>query len=246
MERIRKSLLVFLFILVFGVLYSQNINKKPVEEKEKKTYKPVEVLNGIREKFYSLIPNTFSSYIESDVINDSLKKIPDKAITDKNNMRVKIFFHKEWGVRIILEGVIDPFKNRFSYMEKIFDFIKPFNYKDEEFFKTYEIFDIREDSFKLRKKGGVRTHLKLFFDTDFNIKKVQEYKDNRLVTTVFIKYIMIDKNILIDRIRVLFYEENNLKILEFWLKDFDINIDINEDIFLGYYYGHGKDKGFIC
>ncbi|HOJ49661.1 MAG TPA: hypothetical protein PKW55_02515 [Spirochaetota bacterium] len=239
MEKLSLILLILLSFFNLGFASSDEI------QKDKKIYTKEEIIKGIDEKFYSLIPKSFSAVIESDTTKESISKIPEKAIIDKNMLKIKLYFSKELGVRVILEGVIDPFKNRFSYMEKIFDFIKPFNNTDT-FFNTYEIFDIREDSFKLRKRGSVGTFLKIFFDNFFNIKKVQEYKDNKLVTTIFIRYNMIRENVVIEKIRVLFYEEDSLKILEFFLKDYDININVNEDIFLGYKNGNSKNKGFIC
>lgn len=220
MEKIMKKKMIFFILFIFpaGILAS---SEKEIYEK-------------VREYFVKEFPKSFSAKIWGESLEKSIQNIPSEAIQDAKKVHILLLFHKKWGNRVILKGVSEPFADRFSYIEQVFEFIQPFLQESsyEAFRRQYEITDIQENGFRLKKKLTQGAYLEIGLRNG-RIGKVKEYKDGNLVMTLYLSYKKMERYILPERIKVFFYEEKKLRILNFELNDFDFQPNITEEDFLG-------------
>lgn len=214
-----KILFFFILLPICSLIYSI-----PEEDLYKK----------IKDFYTTEFPEKFLCEIEGETLKNSIDRLPKEAIKDQKNLKIVLLFHKEWGSRVILKGVEEPFMDRFSYIENIFEFIIPFVGKKtyQDFVKKYEIYDIRENVFKMKKKLTSGSFLEITLSKNIVIN-VKEYKENKLLMNVFIDYKKIEKYAAPINIKVFYYDDNKLRTLKFDLKNYDFNPNIKEEDFLG-------------
>lgn len=195
---------------------------------------PEEVYQNVGTFFHKNLPDTFTCEIKGDNLQKSMQLIPPDAIKDKKNLKIELLFHKKLGNKVILKGVVTAYEDRFSYIEKVFEFITPFirekNYA--AFAKKYDLYDARESGFKLKKKLTHDNYLDVFMK-DGLIAQIKEYKNGKLLMNLNIFYKYFDRYFLPAEIKVFFYDEDKLKILKFELTNFNFNPNISEEEFLG-------------
>jgi hypothetical protein len=190
--------------------------------------------NQVQGFFQKEFPQKFSCEIQGDSLTKSIANLPKEAVVDKSKLKITLLFHRKYGSRVILSGVIGAFKDRFSYIENIFEFILPFVQKEnyQKFAEKYQIYDIRESSFKLKKKLTSGNYLEIILNKNM-ISSIKEYKDQKLIINTLIEYEKKETYWVPFLIKVFYYEENQLKILKFNLNYYNLNPKIEEDDFLG-------------
>jgi hypothetical protein len=195
---------------------------------------PVDFYRTIDNYLKKEFPQSFTCKIKGESLNQSIRKIPKDAIQDPDRVHIQLLFHRKWGTRVVLKGVAGPFQDRFSYIERVFEFIQPFlqDLSFNDFSKKYSIFDPRESSFKLKKKFTEGAYLEIQI-RESKIFKVKEYKNEELQMRLEIEYQTFEKFVLPVKLKVFFYEKEKLKILNFRLNDFDFQPNLSEEDFLG-------------
>ena len=184
--------------------------------------------------FQKDFPKKFKCKIIGDALKKSIKQIPKDAIIDAKNIHIKLIYHKKYGTRIKLMGVNEVFEDRFSYMEKIFEFIKPFVQKQsyKQFNTKYKLFKASRSMVRLRKKYTKNAYL------EFKLKKnliiqVKEYKNDKSQMSMWIKYKKIKNFVLPVFFKIFLYDDKKMRTLRFRLKDFNFMPKITEEDFLG-------------
>ena len=195
-----------------------------------------EAIYKIMKNFYQNYPDTFTCEIDGDKLRSSIASIPKDAVLDPKKMKIRLLFHKQWGSRVILEGVNEAFKDRFSYIEGVFEFIMPFmtNADYASFANKYVIFDGKKTHFKLKKKNTEGSFLEISFqENPSSIPEVKEYKKEELITNISIEYEKIDGYSMPVRLQVRYYEDSKVNMLKFNLTNFNFKPKISEEDFLG-------------
>lgn len=189
----------------------------------------------VRQYLTERFPGQFSCELEGESLKTSLEKVPADAFLKGQPVKILMLFHKEWGSRVLLKGVSAPFEDRFSYIEKVFDFIFPFIQKErfEDFQKHYTLFDITPESFKLKKNKTQGSYLEIFLTPQGQPRMVKEMKGKQILLNIQIDYQNYKKYEMPVEVRVLFYEEKGTKRLKFRLMNFNDEPKISEDDFLG-------------
>jgi hypothetical protein len=179
-------------------------------------------------------PESFTCKIKGKSLTESIRKIPEDAVQDPDRVFIQLLFHRKWGTRVLLRGVSGPFQDRFSYIERVFEFIQPFlqDLSFKQFSRKYTIFDTGESGFKLKKKFTEGAYLQIGIGKG-RIQQVREYKNDDLQMRMEIHYRSFEKYTLPVRLKVFFYEREKLKILNFRLNDFDFKPNLSEEDFLG-------------
>lgn len=197
--------------------------------------KPEKIYERVYRYFMKSFPPKFSCKIEGKALEKSIQSIPKDAFLKGKKPYILLLFHKKFGSRVLLKDVVEAFSDRFSYIERVFEFIQPFSdqlsYKD--FQKKYELFKVEANHFQIKKRYTKGSYLKVFLSKKGQIYKVQEYKNSKLFLTLQIRYKKISKYLIPYKLKAFFYEKKKLRILNFDLKNFDFNPKINEDDFLG-------------
>lgn len=214
-----KIILLFLIVIpVFSFAQSQE-----------------ELFNKVKTIFTKQIPEKFSCNIEGETLRSSMQKLPKEAIENPKLLKIIMLFHQQYGTKVILKGVYEPYADRFSYIEGVFEFLTPFLGKNtyKNFQEKYELFDIKNSTFKIRKKLTSGTYLEITLENN-QLSNVKEYKNGKLLMNTFIIYTSVEKKYFMPAdFKVFYYGEDKLKILKFNLTEFDFNPKINEEDFLG-------------
>ncbi len=180
-------------------------------------------------------PSQFSCELEGSSLKKSLEKIPQEAFLKNQETTILMLFHQKWGSRVLLKGVVLPFEDRFSYIEKIFDFVFPFIQKKDfkDFQENFTLFDVNQGGFKLKKNKTQGSYLEIFFNSLGQPRMVKEIKGDQVLLNIQIQYSSYKKYEVPTEIRVLFYEEEGTKRLKFRLMNFNDKPNITEEDFLG-------------
>ncbi len=216
------SILITFFLAT--ILFSSATKKQDIKNFKK-----------VNSYFTKKFPSSFTCQVSGKRLQESVKKLPKEAILNKKNIKIVLLFNKIWGSRVILKGVEEPFADRFSYIENVFDFIFPFikNKTYKKFIAKYTIFDSKKNNFKFKKRHTKGGYLQIFLKKNV-VTNVKEFKNNKLLMNMKITYRKLKKYKVPVNIKIFFYEENNkLKILNFKLMNFNFKPKLKEDDFLG-------------
>jgi len=189
---------------------------------------------NLKSFFSKNMPDTFICEIKGENLSKSVREIPADAVRDKKNLRVELLFHKKWGSKVVLRGVVPAYEDRFSYIERVFEYIIPFLKEKTfaDFSKRYDLYDVKDFGFKLKKKLTYENYLDIYIKEGL-IAQIKEFKNNKLLMNMNIFYKYQGKYFLPAELKVFFYEEDKLKILKFELTNFDFNPKMTEEEFLG-------------
>ncbi len=198
-----KKVLIFIFLelLVFLSLYASSS-----EENFKLLYE------RMKEKYSSIYPTRFESYIEGEIVSKQIATIPARSIlSSKDNVKLKFSFSKGAKPVIILENVDSFYRGMFGVFEvpletmgfyTLVSVYSSYASLSKKF--SFESFEEKSNNYNvvLRAFGDDKDYsIKYIVNKDsLLIERAEYYNKKRKVYDVFITYTDIEEYTLPDSI----------------------------------------------